>query len=80
MYRPKEVLRTKTKVAVSLHRVDGTVLEGGVSVSGDERILDAMNNSNPFFPLEVAGGKILLVNKSSIAEVEPFDEEWMQAT
>ncbi len=80
MYRRKELLRPKTKVAVALHRVDGPVLEGSLSVAGDERILDVMNSGNPFFPLEVSGGRVLLVNKNSIAEVEPFDAEWMQAT
>ncbi len=60
MYRPKEVMRPKTKVAVALHRVDGPVLEGNLSVAGDERILDVMNSGNPFFPLEVADNNDLL--------------------
>ena len=77
MYRTSEVIKPKTKVAVELRRSDGSVLEGHVHVAGAERILDVLNSDTPFLPIEVASGKVLLVNKNSILVVEPFDEEWM---
>ena len=78
MYRTSEVINPKTKVAVELRRSDGSVLEGYVYVAGAERILDVLNAKDPFLPIEMASGKVLLVNKISILGVEPFDEEWME--
>jgi len=79
MYRTSDVIRPKTKVGVELRRSDGSVLEGHVYVAGSERILDVLNSNVPFLPIEVASGKVLLVNKSSILMVEPFDEQWMES-
>ncbi len=77
MYRTSDVIKPKTKIAVELRKTDGSVLEGHVYVAGTERILDILNNAAPFLPIEVGSGKVLLVNKSSIDIVEPFDEDWM---
>ena len=62
MYRTSDVIQPKTKVAVELRRSDGSVLEGHVYVAGSERILDILNANPPFLPIEVASGKVLLVN------------------
>ncbi len=77
MHRSPEVMRPKTKVSVALQRLDGVVLEGEMFASGAERIIDVLNSERPFFPLEVSKGRLLLVNKSSVAYIEPYDEGWM---
>lgn len=78
MYRTSDMIRPKTKIAVELHKTDGSVLEGHIYVAGSERILDVLNSLAPFLPIEVRSGKVLLVNKNSINVVEPFDEDWME--
>ncbi len=79
MHRSSEVMRPKTKVAVELQRADGSVIEGHVYLAGSERVLDLLNNSDQFVPLEVTRGKFVLINKSTVFQVEPFDDSWMTA-
>ena len=70
-------LTHKDKIPVLLQKHDGTVLEGSVFVAVKQRILDTMNTDEPFLPFETVKGKFLLINKSAIACVEPFDQERM---
>lgn len=78
MHRSSDVIRPKSKVEILLRREDGTTLQGHVYVGGQERILDLVNDRKPFLPFETRDGKMLLINKRSIAVIEPFDQERMQ--
>ncbi len=68
-------LKVKNKVRAILRRHDGTVLEGRIFVGMDERTLDVMNADESFLPFLTAEERFILINKSSIAQIEPFDEE-----
>lgn len=68
-------LTPKDKIRAILHRHDGTVLEGRIFVGREERTLDVMNADEPFLPFLTAEERFILINKSAIAQIEPFDEE-----
>lgn len=76
-HRLRVKLIPKGKIPVTLQKHDSTILEGNVFVAEGERILDVMNAEKPFLPFEVAEGKFLVINKSSIAHVEPSGQGWM---
>ena len=80
MHRSSDVIRPKTKVSVLLKWNNGSNLEGYVYVSGQERILDLVNDGKLFLPFETNEGKVLLINKNTIDVIEPFDEERMASS
>ncbi len=80
MHRASDAIKHKVKVMVGLQKIDGSVLEGYVHLGGSERVLDLLNSGAPFLPLETQDDKFLLINKTAIIHVEPFDEEWMSSS
>jgi hypothetical protein len=80
MYRSSEVIREKTKIRVEMKKGDGSTMEGFVFVSGHERVLDLLNNREPFLPFEMEDGSYVMINKQVIASVWPHDEQWMKGT
>lgn len=50
---------------------------GYLFAGGQERILDLMNRQDLFVPFELADGDILILNKTEIASIKPFDRERM---
>ncbi len=78
MHRSSELIRPKSKVAVELHKDDGSVLDGFVYVGGQERILDLLNNHERFVPFELNDGTMIMVNKNAIVLVMPDDGDRMQ--
>ena len=80
MYRSRDVIRPKTKIRVELHIRDGAALEGYVFVGGHERVLDLLNNKEPFLPLELDDGRHVMINKQLIATIWPHDQKWMEST
>lgn len=77
MYRSSDVVRPKTKIRVEVHRDDGTVMEGHVFVAGHERVLDLLNNKEPFLPFETEDGRYVMINKAMISLIWPQDKQWM---
>ena len=77
MYRSSDVVRPKTKIRVEMHRDDGSVMEGHVFVAGHERVLDLLNNKEPFLPFETEDGRYVMINKAVISLIWPQDKQWM---
>lgn len=63
----------KHKVEVEIVFSDGTRLGGSVYVGQTQRVLDLLNDDEPFFPLMREDGEILLIAKSNIAICKPLD-------
>ena len=80
MHRSRDVIGPKSKIPIRLKCNDGSELVGYVHVCGQERILDLVNDSRPFLPFETNEGKILLINKSMVGVIEPFDKERMTSS
>ncbi len=79
MFTQVENMKPKIRIAVELVRHDGTVASGDLFVCGKQRILDLLNDHRQFLPLECADGETLIVSKSSIATIKPFDGPLMAA-
>jgi hypothetical protein len=71
-------MRAKTRVPVDLLKMDGTQLKGYVFAGSQERVLDLMNNREPFLPIELSGGQFAIMNKSVIQSITPSDRERME--
>lgn len=69
----RESLITKAMVEVELIFHDGTKLSGSVFIGRDERVQDLLNDSAPFFPLQLENAEILLIGKSAVAICKPLD-------
>jgi len=80
VYRSSDVIRPKTKIRVELQKGDGSILEGYVFVAGHERVLDLLNNDDPFVPFRCLDGRDVMINKQAIAFVWPDDQHWMEST
>ena len=52
-------------------------MDGYVFVGGQERVLDLLNNSDPFMPFEHEDGRFVMINKQAIAYAWPEDGQWM---
>ncbi len=63
----------KHKVEVEVVFTDGTRLSGSVYVGQSQRVLDLLNDTDPFFPLMQDDGEVLLIAKSSLAVCKPLD-------
>jgi hypothetical protein len=63
----------KHKVEVEVVFSDGTRLGGSVYVGQSQRVLDLLNDADPFFPLMRDDGEVLIIAKSSIAVCKPLD-------
>lgn len=68
---PSRIMKHKVEVEVLFS--DGTRLSGAVYVGQSQRVLDLLNDAEPFFPLMRDDGEVLLVAKSSIAVCKPLD-------
>lgn len=75
MYDHIEIHVPKQRVRVELRMLDGTVHIGEMFVTSDQRTLDILNDRRPFLPLELGDGEVVLLSKSTIAQVRPFDSE-----
>jgi len=52
-------------------------MDGYVFVGGQERVLDLLNNKDPFMPFEHEDGRFVMINKQAIAYAWPEDGQWM---
>ena len=77
MHRGSDVIRQKTKIRVQLQKDDGSAMEGFVFVGGQERVLDLLNNKEPFLPFQHEDGRFVMINKQAIAYAWPDDSQWM---
>ena len=77
MHRPRDLIKQKEKVQVRL-MVGDLNLVAFVYAGGQERVLDILNNSDKFIPIEVHG-EMRIINKSSISWLIPEDLERMEA-
>ncbi|MHB9880990.1 hypothetical protein ACSMXM_15190 [Pacificimonas sp. ICDLI1SI03] len=68
----KRPIRTKKKEEVEFVLEDGTNLTGFIFLSLDERVLDCLNDSRPFFPFLTEDGEMLLLAKNRIAVCRPL--------
>ena len=68
---PSRIMKHKVEVEVVLG--DGTRLGGSVYVGQSQRVLDLLNDADPFFPLMRDDGEVLLIAKSSLAVCKPLD-------
>jgi hypothetical protein len=66
----------KIAVEVEITRLDGSRIRGDVFIAANERVLDMLNGSNPFFPFRHADNRrVLLLGKASIVSIEPLDQK-----
>ncbi len=77
MHRSNDIIRPKTKIRVQLQKDDGSTMDGFVFVGGQERVLDLLNNNEPFMPFEHEDGRFVMINKQAIAYAWPDDGTWM---
>ncbi len=68
---PSRIMKHKVEVEVVF--TDGTRLSGSVYVGQSQRVLDLLNDTDPFFPLMQDDGEVLLIAKSSLAVCKPLD-------
>ncbi len=68
---PSRIMKHKVEVEVVF--TDGTRLSGSVYVGQSQRVLDLLNDADPFFPLMRDDGEVLLIAKSSLAVCKPID-------
>ena len=72
---PRDTLvQPKTTVEVELIMTDGTSINGQVYRSEGQRVLDLLNEPQPFFPVRLKSDEIILVAKSSVAICKPIDQ------
>jgi hypothetical protein len=72
--KPRESrIRRKVTVETELILEDGTTLPCEVFLSQGERVLDLLNDPNPFMPVRCANGEILLVSKKAVVICKPLD-------
>lgn len=66
----------KIAVEVEISRFDGSKVRGDVFIAANERVLDMLNSSNPFFPFRDSNTRrVLLFSKASIVTIEPLDQK-----
>ena len=63
----------KVREYAQIKMTDGAVLTGYVFVDATARIQDVLNSATQFIPFIDENDMILLLNKSSIMQVKPFD-------
>jgi len=63
----------KVREHAQLSMTDGTILTGYVFVEATSRIQDVLNGETQFIPFIDENEEILLLNKTSIMQVRPFD-------
>lgn len=68
---PSRIMKHKVEVEVVFS--DGARLSGSVYVGQSQRVLDLLNDAEPFFPLMRDDGEVLLIAKSSLAVCKPLD-------
>jgi DnaJ-domain-containing protein 1 len=61
------------RVPVSLTMVDGEILRGNLRMPISGRLIDAMNNPDLYFDLEMPDGSMAFLAKHSIRRVNPVD-------
>ena len=66
--------RSKTKTRTTLKMKDGSLLNGHVYCSQDERLSDLLNDSKRFLPFETMDGEIIFVTKDAMSQVMPKEK------
>lgn len=66
-------IRSKINLPVELILTDGTQIAGLVFIGLDERVQDLLNDPKPFFPVRIANGDVMLINKVVVAICKPKD-------
>lgn len=61
--------RSKKKVAVNIKLEEGTVLDGFVFCSQDERVSDILNDTREFLPFETPTGEVMMLRKGVISNI-----------
>ncbi len=71
-------IRSKIKTRTTIKLKDGSVLNGHVYCSQDERLSDLLNSAKPFLPFETMDGKIIFVTKGAISQVAPKEKTGLE--
>ncbi len=67
-------IRSKTKTRTTIRLKDGSVLNGHVYCSQDERLSDLLNDDKQFLPFETMDGEIIFVTKDAMSQVAPKEK------
>ena len=70
-----EQVRQKVKTEVELLLSDGTELRGSIFVNPQDRLLETLNDSRAFIPIEGDDGEVTVINKSTIQRIKLMDLE-----
>jgi DnaJ-domain-containing protein 1 len=67
-------IRSKLKTRTTIKLKDGSVLNGHVYCSQDERLSDLLNSDKRFLPFETMDGEIIFVTKDAMSQVMPKEK------
>ncbi len=70
-----EQVRQKVKTEVELLLSDGTELSGHLFVNPQDRLLETLNDTRTFLPIEGNDGGVTVINKSTIHRIKLMDRE-----
>ncbi len=73
MFNNEFVSRVKVEVVLTLN--DGTTIQGSMFAGPQQRLIDTMNDSRVYIPIELEDGGLKLVNKYSISTIAVPREE-----
>lgn len=74
MFGSDQQLKEKLKHQVDIHLRDGTEIQANIFLSRQQRLVDMLNDTRMFMPVENNDGAVIMLNKSSIAHVIPTDQ------
>jgi DnaJ-domain-containing protein 1 len=63
----------ENRVPVTLTMIDGDLLRGNLRMPISGRLIDAMNNPDLYFDLEMPDGSVIFLAKHSVRRVTPVD-------
>ena len=63
----------ENRVPVTLTMLDGEILRGNLRMPISGRLIDAMNNPDLYFDLEIPDGSVAFLAKHSVRRVAPVD-------
>lgn len=75
MFQQSSNYRSKQQLQVELRLHDGKSILGKVSVALDQRVSDLMNDPRQFIPVESSDGSVVILSKTTIAQIVPLDQQ-----
>ena len=70
-----EQFRQKVKAEVELLLSDGTEMRGNLFITPQDRLLETLNDTRTFLPIEGNDGAVTVINKSTIHRIKLVDQE-----